>query len=230
MSTIKKLFVALTLVLLVAGYSQAQYKPVNTNFDGVLPEVKQGSRSWLFSYTPFQSNLSGVPSGAFSSGDQDELFVNTLAGIGFNYYVTHNIELGLGLNFGSTSVKNIIAADTADFSSTTVGFSLDANYHMRSLYSVSPYIGINLNYGMASAERTPTTGSSTETKGNSFGAGLNLGFDWYFTEGLSLGGRYTIGFRSISAPEFTTGTTTTSGPDGSIFGTGTGGFMLKVHF
>lgn len=233
MSTIKKLFVALTLVLFVAGYSHAQYKPVNTNFDGPMPEVKKGSRSFIFTYTPFQSNLGSVYAGSYTSAsgtNYSDLSQIDLAGIGFQYYVSNEISLGGGLNFGSTSIDG---ADTtaSDFSASTFGISLDINYHFRSLYSVSPYLGLNLNYGMFSSTVTPraTGGTETETKGNSFGAGLNFGFDWYFTEGISLGGRYTLGFRQWSAPEVTSGATTTSGPEGNRFGTGIMSVLMNVH-
>ncbi len=232
MSTIKKLFVALTLVLFVAGYSSAQYKPVNTNFDGPMPEVKKGSRSFIFTYTPFQSNLGSVYSGSYTAtgGTNNDLLQIDLAGIGFQYYVSNNISLGGGINFGSTTV-NGPDSTASDFSASTFGLALDINYHFRSLYSVSPYIGLNLNYGMFSSTVTPlaTGGTETERKGNSFGAGVNFGFDWYFTEGISLGGRYTLGFRQWSAPEQTTGTNTLTGPDGNSFGTGIMSVLMNVH-
>lgn len=233
MSTIKKLFVALTLVLFVAGYSQAQYKPVNTNFDGPMPEVKKGSRSFIFTYTPFQSNLGSVYAGSYTTAggsNYTDLSQIDLAGIGFQYYVSNNVSIGGGINFGSTSIN---AADTngSDFSATTFGIALDINYHFRSLYSVSPYVGLDLNYGNFSQTVTPlATGSSdVETKGSSFGAGVNFGFDWYFTEGISLGGRYTLAFRQWSAPEVTVGGTSTDGPDGNRFGTGIMSVLMNVH-
>lgn len=231
MSTIKKLFVALTLVLFVAGYSHAQYKPVNTNFDGPMPEVKKGSRSFIFTYTPFQSNLGSVFAGAYSSSTgANDLTAQSLAGIGFQYYVSNNVSLGGGINFGSSS-RTGADSSALDSKTTTFGIALDINYHFRSLYSVSPYLGVNLNYGMFSNTTTPrTTGAvDTETKGNSFGAAVNFGFDWYFTEGISLGGRYTLGFRQLSAPETTTGSTTVAGPDGNTFGTGIMSVLMNVH-
>ncbi|MCB0725649.1 MAG: outer membrane beta-barrel protein [Ignavibacteriae bacterium] len=238
MSTIKKLFVALTLVLFVAGYSQAQYKPVNTNFDGPMPEVKKGSRSFIFTYTPFQSNLGSVYAGSYTSAsgtNYDELSQIDLYGIGFQYYVSNNVSLGGGIQFGSTSVNGVdstnLQAPGTDFSATTFGISLDVNYHFRSLYSVSPYLGLNLNYGNYSSTTTPLASNSTatDTKGSSFGAGVNFGFDWYFTEGISLGGRYTLGFRQWSAPEQTTGNNTLTGPDGNRIGTGIMSVLMNVH-
>ena len=233
MSTIKKLFVALTLVLLVSSFSFAQYSPVNKNYDGVMPEVKKGSKSLIFTYTPFQSNLGSVPAGAYttSSGTSyTDLSQVNLAGIGFQYYVSNNISLGGGINFGSTTI-NASDSTGSDLSRTVFGISVDANYHFRSLYSVSPYIGVNLNFGMLSQTVTPTASGSTatDTKGNSFAGGLNFGFDWYFTEGISLGGKYTLSFRSWGAPEVTTGSTTVNGPDGSTFGTGIMSVLMNVH-
>ena len=36
--------------------------------------------------------------------------------------------------------------------------------------------------------------TKTEFSGSGFGIGINFGFDWYFTEGISLGGKYTLGY------------------------------------
>ena len=149
--------------------------------------------------------------------------------------MSNNVSLGGGIQFGSTSVNGVdstnLQAPGTDFSATTFGISLDVNYHFRSLYSVSPYLGLNLNYGNYSSTTTPLASNSTatDTKGSSFGAGVNFGFDWYFTEGISLGGRYTLGFRQWSAPEQTTGNNTLTGPDGNRIGTGIMSVLMNVH-
>lgn len=229
---LNKLFSALVVVLLTASVTFAQ---VNRNYDGVKPEVMKGAKNFVFMYTPFQSNLGSVPAGAFttSSGPGDLNQVD-LAGIGFRYFASSNFSITGGLNFGTASVDVPVGNATGKVEMTSFGISLDGNYHLPSLYSVSPYIGLNVNYGMGSMKTDDGFGESVENKGNSLGVGANLGFDWYFTEGISLGGKYTLGFRNWSAPEriqsggVNPGTTT--GPKGSTIGTGIMSVMMNVHF
>jgi hypothetical protein len=231
----KKLFVSLMLVILVSSFSFAQ---MNKNWDGTKPEVYQGSKSLVFVYSPFVSNtLGAVPAGFHTSFvDTANVNVTNMFGIGFQYYVSPQIALILGLNFNSQSYTPTFAGQTVSGSSTALGVSVDANYHFKSLYSVSPYLGLNANFGTFSQTYDVTTSGGTsnyKTTGSGIGFGANLGFDWYFTPGLSLGGKYTLGFNINSAPDQSStvgGTTTTlTGPKSSVFGTGIASIMLNVH-
>ena len=235
----KKLFASLMLVILVSSFSFAQ---INKNWDGVKPEIYKGSKSFIFMYSPFVSqNLGPVYAGNYTSlNDSLSSNVNSLVGVGFQYYVSNQISLAIGLNFGMSQDKSTDLI-TGDYKKTvtTIGASVDANYHFKPLYSVAPYFGLNVNFGTGSTKyEYPAilAGSKTEEKfsGNSFGAGLNLGFDWYFTPGLSLGGKYTLGAVFASAPEYKAtfgGTETTiKGASKTTFGTGSASIMLNVHF
>lgn len=236
----KKLLVALSLVLFVSSFTFAQ---INKNWDGTKPEVYAGSKSFVFVYSPFVSpNFSSVTAGSytdpnFTSGgavDSSTSTINQLVGIGFQYYASNNIALVFGLNFGSKSSSPTTVGPTASYktSETMFGLSVDANYHFKSLYSVSPYLGINANFGMHSFTQE-FSNSKAEVSGNAIGAGVNFGFDWYFTPGLSLGGKYTLGFLSGSQPDvkFTTGGTTNEfkGASKTAIGTGIASIMLNVH-
>lgn len=111
--------------------------------------------------------------------------------------------------------------------------AVDANYHFKALNSVSPYVELNVNFGSYSRNITETVeGITTETDytGSRVGAGVNFGFDWYFTEGLSLGGKYTLGFRSLGKPDAKSGNVTIEGPSSSGFGIGSASVILNVHF
>lgn len=218
----------LTLFAFTVSISFAQ---VNSNYDGPRPEVRQGAMSFVFLYTPFQSNLEPVPVSTVS------VYPNSsadLVGAGFRYFVTNEIALGAGLNFGTGSSESIDAQDDkTEVSSTNFGLAIDANYHLKALYSVSPYIGINFNFGNYSVTVDETIGGTTTTNefsGTGFGVGANFGFDWYFTEGLSLGGRYTLGFQSLGKPEEKTGNTTVEGTSSNQFGISSASVILNVHF
>lgn len=231
----KKLFLVLTLVLFVSSFSFAQ---INKGWDGTRPEVYKGSKNFVFMYAPFVSGaLGSAPAGSHSNFvDTNSLTVTNLVGVGFQYFVSPEIALAIGFNFGNSSWEPTWAGQTVKSSSTTFGVSLDGNYHFKPLYSVSPYLGLNVNMGSTSSSYEVTAGTTTskwEAKGSSIGFGVNFGFDWYFTPGLSLGGKYTLGMRMDSAPEGTStgGSTTTTwkGPKQSWFGTGIASIMLNVH-
>ena len=103
-----------------------------------------------------------------------------------------------------------------------------------SLYSVSPYVGMNINYGLLSGsdEFTPDGGqtATTDYSGNGVGIAAQFGFDWYFTEGLSLGGKYALGFQSLGTPEITDEDGTVEGPSSTAFGISTFSVMIKCSF
>ena len=235
MSTFKKISLLFVVMFFVASTSFGQ---ANKGWDGTKPEVWKGSRAMVFMYTPFQSNLGSVNAGS-SSLYQDSLNAGetNLAGIGVQFFLSPNWSLTGGLNFGTSTTEATYTNGTRKITGTTLGLAVDFDYHMNSVYSISPYVGLNASFGMLNAKQTTTSGSATstvETKGTGFGAGLNMGFDWYFTPGMSLGGKYTLGFKSNSAPEatVTSGSTTTTvkGPTASMIGTGIMSVMLKVHF
>jgi hypothetical protein len=231
----KKLFVLFVMSLFVVSASFAQ---INKNWDGTKPEVYKGSKNFVFMYSPFVSaNLGSAPAGSYTNYvDTMNVTTTNMFGVGFQYYVSNEIALAIGLNFGSTSWEPKWAGQTATVSGTAFGVSLDGNYHFKSLYGVSPYLGLNVNFGSNSQTIEVTSGSNTFTQkstGSAIGFGANFGFDWYFTPGLSLGGKYTLGYGMNSAPERTTtsgGTSTVfTGPKTSGFGTGAASIMLNVH-
>lgn len=245
----KKLFVALMLVLLVSSFSFAQ---INKGWDGTKPEVYKGSKAFVFVYSPFVSNeFKGVPiSPLLNTLDSTTLntprglanvMLRNLYGVGFRYFVASNFDLGIGLNFGSASIEEQAVppvggtVTNSKWSASTIGFSLEGNYRFKSLYSISPYIGLNANVLMLSATEEHVTGATfkDEFKTTIMGGGLHCGFDWYFVPGMSLGARYTLGFSSMDGLEETltnaAGTQTNKGPKVSTFGTGVASIFLNVH-
>ena len=228
MKAMLKLMLALILFSSISLFAQA-----NKNYDGPKPEVYQGSKSFVFMYTPFQSNLDPVFVGTISIPDGAILDAD-LYGAGFQYYVTPQIALVFGLSLGTSSSSLEDDNGSTESTVTIFGISVDANYHFRSLYGVSPYLGFHLNYGLLSGsiEFDPDGGETqtTDYSGNGFGVAGQLGFDWYFTEGLSLGGKYAIGFQSLGTPEVTTEDGTEEGPSSTAFGVSTFSVMLNVHF
>src|SRR5690606_28403221 len=114
--------VQLIVAILLAG-ATLTFAQVNRNYDGPMPEVKQGAKNFIFMYTPFQSNLNPVPVSTVSVYPDESM---NLAGAGFRYFITNNIALGLGLNFGSSSSELVFPNnDREEMSSTSLGVALD---------------------------------------------------------------------------------------------------------
>jgi len=224
----------LTIVLFVLFSLSTLFAQANPDYDGVKPEVYQGSRALVFTYTPFQSNLGSVPAGSFQKlegGNYDEI---QIGGIGIKYFVSDQISLLGSLGFGSESITTENGTNSKTETSTTYfGLSIDADYHLPDLYNISTYFGANINIGSLSREETYPN-NNVEYSSSSFGIGLNIGFDWFFTEGISLGGKYALGFKSLTEPEIRessgNSSNTTTGPSESLFGTGVGTIVLSVHF
>lgn len=219
------------ILLVVFGFT-SMLAQVNSNYDGPKPEVHAGAKSFVFTYTPFQSNLEPVYVGTVSVPDEGFASLD-LMGAGFRYFVTNQIAIALGVSFGTYSSSLETETGKEEESSTVVGVSIDANYHLMSLYGVTPYIGANINLSSLSAseEFTPE-GEATEItdySGSGWGIAAQFGFDWYFTEGLSLGGKYALGFRSLGEPEVTSEGETEKGPSSTSFGISTFSVLLNVH-
>jgi hypothetical protein len=226
-----KVIKSFVILFLLLGYSSI-FAQANKNYDGPRPEVYQGSQSFVFQYTPFQTNLEPVYVGTISTSYPNFSTVN-LVGAGYQYYVTNQIALVFGLSFGTNSSTVEDDNGKTETSLTVFGISVDGNYHLISLYSVSPYIGLHINYGLLSRsdDFTPDGGqtATTDYSGNGLGIAAQCGFDWYFTEGLSLGGKYSLGFQSLGKPEITDEDGTVEGPSSTFFGVSTFSVMLNVH-
>jgi hypothetical protein len=209
------------------------FAQANKNYDGPRPEVYQGSQSFVFMYTPFQSDLEPVYVGTVTTPFENMYSID-LFGAGYQYYVTNQIALVFGLSYGTRSTSYEDDTEKTESSETVFGISVSGNYHLTSLYSVSPYIGVNLNYGLYSGSYDSTPAGeevqTTDYSGNGFGVAAQCGFDWYFTEGLSLGGKYALGFQSLGKPKVTyPDGTEAEGSSTTSFGISTFSVILNVH-
>ena len=235
------------IVLFVIFSFSTLFAQANKDYDGVKPEVYAGSKSLVFTYTPFQSNLGGLPSGSLGIpifDPSDTTFdstspVSSLLGLGFKIFPSNNFSLVIGLSYGSASTTEESESTTEEASASVFGISAAGNFHLPSLYSINTYVGGSINFASLSSDASSTTSGNeikAEFSTSSFGIGAHIGFDWFFTEGISLGGQYTFLFQTSSEPEITVSSseggseTTQAGPKLSSFGTGVGTIVLNVHF
>jgi len=97
-----------------------------------------------------------------------------------NYFLTENISLGLGLNFGSGSID---ATTTSGSDKTsTVGAGLNGRYYFTpsSKFSVFTQLG----FDFATLKMTPNVGTST--KDNSFGVAFAPGISYFVSSNFSI--------------------------------------------
>jgi len=221
-------FLKFTLsVFVVAAIATVSYAQDETNM--ARPLTKSGSAAFVF-------NLGGI--GAFGlasqpiSQTQNNLFTNApIAGAGMKYFIADDLALKVLLAFGTTS--NGDTSSVTHLTTTTFGIGAGVEYHMRPLYSTSPYIGAGIKF--ATSSQTTGTNSSTQikTSGSEFNIGVFAGFDWFFTKGLALGAEYGLGFTSNSSSSSTGGKDdgTKPSPSAIVLGlVGSGSLHLIVYF
>lgn len=203
--------ILLLLTMLVFAFTTINTSKAQDN----LGACHKGAKSFTFMYTPFQSNLGLISSGSFGETTNTGEITNTpLAGVGFQYYLSDYWVLGAAVHAGVTKTTNNTNITTT---TTTLGIDAGLSYQLKSLYNVSPYVGAGINYGMRNI-----TSAGTTLKGESFGIGVNTGFDWFFTNAISIGGRYTLGAQVSTVKDL---------PGSTVqFGTGVTSVVLNAYF
>jgi opacity protein-like surface antigen len=113
---------------------------------------------------------------------------------------------------------------------TDFGVEVALEKYMNSGKPVAPYIGGKAGIALEN-NKVEAGDTETETKNTSFEIAALAGFQWGFTEGLTLGGEYTLGVEiGKHKVEFTDGNTTTTTADNSFtrIGIGTASLFLSV--
>jgi len=124
-------------------------------------------------------------------------------GLGFRYFLNDDraIRFGVNIAVGSWEEKDVWEQTCMEF-----GFSLIYEKYLPHIHSIAPYIGAGIGFTHAKVDYTePAVDTSLEWKeeasGNAFHMMGVLGFQWYFTDGMSLGGEYRPGFHYESGEE-----------------------------
>ena len=118
-------------------------------------------------------------------------------GFGARYYIADGTALRVGLQFGKLSHTDVDFDWEDDYN--TYGVSAAYEKHMAGpCSSVSPYWGIGAGYSAFSDKDTNDIGDTATYSGSGFTAVGLLGFEWGFTNCMTLGGEYGLGFSSSS--------------------------------
>ncbi len=124
-------------------------------------------------------------------------------GVGARYYLSDGMAIRPGLDIGVSSMETKGVAGFSDEkdSRTSLGLSVALEKHLTGPTAISPYIGAGLGFGMSSVVEEPSVPSSpasgtilkTTDSSTNFGVFVLGGFEWGFTESLTLGGEYRAG-------------------------------------
>lgn len=215
----------LTFVFGIARTSRAQ----DADKDVIKPLTAQGSAAMIF-------ELSGI--GTFGIGGPGILGFSSSA-VGMKYFMADNMALFVlaGLNTTSGTPGNTTPDSTsAKPSATTFGIAAGIQDHFRPLYSTSPYVGGMVSFASTSSNDGESGNSERKTSASTFGVQALAGFDWFFTQGLCLGGEVSLGFASTSSSatgpnEGATGSVTTNYQSVTTIALATGASVhLDVYF
>jgi hypothetical protein len=225
----------MVLILVTAIYAQtAPEAPA-----GYRAELQRGTSYTGFQWTPgvsdFNGRLAAVVSTYDSGGDPVTM---SLYGVHYGYFISTGWSIEGVLDFGTTSYESDVTNGTQKNDASQFGISAFAKYYFVPKFEdVSVWLGAGLLFGSVSTTvETPTaTGTNkTETSGSSFGFGVDFGAQYFIGGGFSLTANYQFGFVSLSKPEYTvtsgSTSTTTKGAGGTIIGTRTGSLGLNFYF
>ncbi len=161
-------------------------------------------------------------------------------GIGFRYYLNDGLALRPVVVFSKYNYElesDVEGMTDAKESMSSVGLEIALEKHFRGpAPAVSPYWGGGGFFEWMTIVDDPSvpsgsTGKTTDS-GTAFGLFAMLGFEWGFTDGMTLGGEYRFGFESFSGEtEIDTARDETIGQfSDSWFGFGEASVFLSVYF
>jgi hypothetical protein len=154
-------------------------------------------------------------------------------GLGFRYFLNDDAAVRVGVNIALASIT--LKHPTPDYENkytcNEYGISLVYEKYMPAIHGIAPYMGAGAGFTLSKAKFEPGQESyvDTELTGTGFDVLGVIGFQWYFTEGMSLGGEYETGFN------YETGDYKEDGEkvaewNGYAFNHKTASFFLGVHF
>ena len=152
-------------------------------------------------------------------------------GFGMRYYLSDGMALRGGVLFGMSTYTDESVDPESEISMTSFGVEAVYEMHMEGpCASVSPYFGVGGNFDSYTEEWDNYEGYETaeisETGFGIFGTG---GFEWGFTDCMTLGGEYRLGFMSMSTETTIEGDVCCE-ESGTWMGFGTASAYLSVYW
>jgi hypothetical protein len=147
-------------------------------------------------------------------------------GFGMRYYMSDGMALRGGVVFGMNTWTD--ESGEEDFETTENSMGVEAIYEMHMegpCASVSPFLGVGGSWMSYSWEND----NDDKYEDSMFGIFGVAGFEWGFTDCMTLGGEYRLGFSSGSYEETTAGQVDEEG-SASMVGFDTASVFLSVYW
>jgi hypothetical protein len=218
--------------------SATKVTDTSTKVDTTLahPDTKAGSAAFMFTFSGLGAfGMNGFPIENFTLTAAGETLNATLLGGGGKWYFMD--ELALRGLFGLMTQSKGNVDSIGKTSSVMYGFSGGVEKHFEAISTVSAYVGAQLSFAYASLDNKKSFSNKTiENKetASTFGIGPLIGFDWYFTSGLAVGGEFLLGYSttstSVTTPDATGVSVTTDNPTASKIIISSANVHLAVHF
>lgn len=179
-------------------------------------ETKAGTKALVFQF----SGLSDLGLSGYQGG------------IGARYYFQDGMALRPGIDIGISSSKDKTEDPELKNTGTTLGLSLAVEKHLAGAKSISPYIGAGAGFHYGKDKEEQGSAEATD-KLTTVNVAALAGFEWGFTESLSLGGEYSLGFATGSHKtehKANNTTVTTVDESGMMVGVSTASVFLSVNW
>jgi hypothetical protein len=164
------------------------------------PDTKAGSTAFMFTFGGLGSfGMNGFPIESFSLSVAGEMLSASIFGGGGKWFFMDNLALRGMIGLTTQSKGNVDSAGKT--TSAIYGFAGGVEKHFDAISSVSPYVGAQITFAHASLDNQKTVANQIKENketASSFGIGPLIGFDWYFTSGLAIGGEFMLVYSSVS--------------------------------
>lgn len=158
-------------------------------FAGGTPNTGMGAKQMVFEF----SGLSVLGLSPYAGG------------FGFRYFYADDTGIRGSLNFAYGKDEEKEGDEKEEDTRTLIGATLIWEKYMAAISSVAPYMGIGIGYYYEKMDEDgwiwncgpvgePVAGKQEWTN-NILEIPLVAGFQWYFTEAISLGGEYRLSYR-----------------------------------
>jgi hypothetical protein len=186
-------------------------------FAGGTPNTGMGAKQMVFMF----SGLSNLGLSPYAGG------------FGFRYFYADDTGIRGSLNFAYGKDEQKYGDDSkSEETFTKIGATVIWEKYMATIASVAPYMGIGIGYYYNKWEEPGTGGFAEETEettANDLMIPLVAGFQWYFTEAISLGGEYTLAY-TYSSGETKIDGEKISDNTSSLFGFNAASVYFAVHY
>jgi hypothetical protein len=209
-----KLFIFMVLAVMLVGMT-AQAAEVPTS---------KGDKAMVFMFNGLDDLSLGSYGGQY--------------GVGMRYYINDGTAIRAGVQFGKwteTCESDIPGYEDTEETYSVYGLNAVYEKHMEApCSSVSPYWGVGAGFASISEKYCDEYGYCITDKGTGFAGFGVLGFEWGFTNCLTLGGEYQCGFWNWSGEteydDVESRTETRDKFSGSFMGFDVASVYLSVYF